>query len=190
MGDDWGVEHSWQWGLSRLNNGREAHAPETGADSGHSEGPLFHGRGLWMSDFVWKWAPGGNPQNQQVRLVWEWARLDRALPSAGLTRGHTGHNLGLVWRFDHDWETGVRLDRLNVNAPDASSGSVVAVPASWREATWMLAYKPTDKQTLRLQWSHQTSGASALTLPLNGKPGRSVMVQYVLSFGAHGAHPF
>ena len=86
--------------------------------------------------------------------------------------------------------TGVRLDRLSVNAPDASSGSVMAVPARWRETAWMLAYKPTDQQTVRLQWSHQTASASAWSLPLKGKPGHSVMVQYVLSFGAHGAHPF
>ena len=190
IGDDWGVEHSWQWGLSRVNNRREAHAPESGAEAGHSDGPLFHGRGLWISDFVWKWAPGGNPQHRQVRLGWERARLDRALPSEGLFQGHAGHNLGLVWRFDRDWETGVRLDRLSVNAPDASSGSVMAVPARWRETAWMLAYKPTDQQTVRLQWSHQTASASAWSLPLKGKPGHSVMVQYVLSFGAHGAHSF
>jgi hypothetical protein len=190
IGNDWGVEHSWQWGLSRLNNQREAPAPETTPDSAHSEGPLFHGRSMWMSDFVWKWAPGGNPQNQQLRLVWEWAQMDRPLPSAGLTQGHSAHNLGLVWRFDRDWETGVRVDQLKVNAPDASSGHLIAVPATWREHTWMLAYKPTDKQTLRLQWSTQSSNAAALVLPMNATPGHSLMLQYILSFGAHGAHSF
>ena len=187
-GDDWGPEHSWQWGLSRLNNQREAPAP-TGEVAAH-EGPAFHGRRMWISDAVWKWAPGGNPQHQQLRLVWEWARLDRALPSAGLTQGHQAHNLGLVWRFNRDWETGLRWDRLQVNAPDAPSGQVVSVPGRWREASWMVAYKPTDLQTLRAQWSTQSSNAAAATLSLNGKAGHSVMLQYVLSFGAHGAHTF
>jgi hypothetical protein len=187
-GDDWGPEHSWQWGLSRLNNQREAPTP-TGEVAAH-EGPAFHGRRMWISDAVWKWAPGGNPKHQQLRLVWEWARLDRALPSARLNQGHQAHNLGLVWRFNRDWETGLRWDRLQVNAPDAPSGQVVSVPGRWREASWMVAYKPTDLQTLRAQWSTQSSNAAAATLSLNGKAGHSVMLQYVLSFGAHGAHTF
>ena len=54
----------------------------------------------------------------------------------------------------------------------------------------MVAYKPTDLQTLRAQWSTQSSNAAATTLSLNGKVGHSVMLQYVLSFGAHGAHTF
>ena len=39
IGHDWGAEHSWQWGLSRVNNRREAHAPESGAEAGHNDMP-------------------------------------------------------------------------------------------------------------------------------------------------------
>ena len=189
-GDDIGTEHSWQWGISRVNNQREAQAPELGIPEEDHEGPWFHGRGMWVTDLAWKWAPGGNPKRQQVRLVAEWARLERALPSAGLTRGHLAHNIGLVWRFDPDFETGVRIDRLQALAPSNPAGVVVAVPGVWRETHWMLAYKPTDRQTLRLQLSRQSTDGAIAGLGLPGKPGHSAMVQYVLSFGDHGAHPF
>jgi hypothetical protein len=192
MGDDWNEEHSWQWGVSRVSTAREAAPPEVGGGAldADREGPVFHGKSMWISDFVWKWAPGGNPQNKQVRLVWEWAQLQRPLPSMGLTQGHSAHNLGLVWRFDRDWETGVRWDQLRAHAPDASLGSVASVPAKWQEASWMLTYKPTDKQILRWQLSRQTGDAGAASLPMRVGSGHSVMIQYVLSFGAHGAHTF
>lgn len=191
MGDDLNAEHSWQWGLSRMDTRREAMPPEADATlDAESENAFFHGKSMWMSDLVWKWAPGGNSQNQQVRLVWEWAQLQRPLPSAGLVQGHSAHNLGLVWRFDRDWETGVRLDQLRVHAPNASGGTLVATPARWQEQSWMLAYKPTDKQILRFQLATQQGDAGVAGLPLKLRPGHSVMLQYILSFGAHGAHTF
>jgi hypothetical protein len=192
IGDDLGTEHSWQWGLSYMSNRREAlpeeHDP-TLAET-HSHGSRFSARDLWISDLVWKWAPGGNPQQQQVRLVWEWAQARRAMPSMGLNAGHGAQSLGLVWRFDRDWEAGLRHDRLRVNAIALHSGDVEVNPGQLKENSLMLAYKPSHRQTVRLQWSRQSArnpGEEAVF----AQPVRNAWVlQYVLSFGAHGAHSY
>lgn len=192
LGDDWGPEHSWQWGLSYVNNRREPlleeHDPTE--SPAHSHGARFAARDLWVSDLVWKWAPGGNPQQQQLRLVWEWAQARRAQPSMGIQTGHGAHSMGLVWRFDRDWETGVRHDRLRAHSVALHAGDVEVNPGQLQENSLMLAYKPSHRQTVRLQWSRQSArnpGAEAVF----AQPVRNAWVlQYVLSFGAHGAHSF
>ena len=192
IGDDWGQAHSWQWGLAYMVNRREpvleAHDPL--ATEPHSHGARFAARDVWISDLVWKWAPTGHPQQQQVRLVWEWAQARRALPSMGINAGHGAQSMGLVWRFDRDWETGVRHDRLRVHSPALHGSDVEVQPGRLQETSLMLAYKPSHRQTLRLQWSRQSArnpGEEAVF----AQPVRNAWVlQYVLGFGAHGAHSY
>jgi hypothetical protein len=192
IGDDWGPEHSWQWGLSRMIQRREpmleTHDPSSSET--HTHGARYFARDLWVSDLVWKWAPGGNPQQQQVRLVWEWAQARRALPSMGVQAGHGAQSLGLVWRFERDWEVGVRHDRLRVNAVALHGSDVEVNPGQLHESSLMLAYKPSHRQTVRVQWSQQNArnpGAESVF----AQPVRNAWVlQYVLSFGAHGAHSY
>ncbi len=192
LGNDWGPEHSWQWGVSHLNNQREAvpeeHAGE--ADHAHAHGARYSARHLWVSDFVWKWAPGGNPDQQQVRLVWEWAQAQRALPSAGIIAGHGGQSLGLVWRFTRGWETGVRHDRLRVNALALHDGEIESNPGRLQESSVMLAHKPNHRQTWRIQWSQQRAQNPGTEAVFGRPPGQTLALQYILSFGAHGAHSY
>jgi hypothetical protein len=54
-----------------------------------------------------------------------------------------------------------------------------------REQSLMLAWKPTHMQTLRLQLSQQRDAVE-----FEQPAKRSVQLQYVLAFGAHGAHAF
>ena len=56
----------------------------------------------------------------------------------------------------------------------------------------MLAYKPTHMQTLRLQLTQQRAhGVNDEGAPVFANPARrSIVLQYVISFGAHGAHSF
>ena len=56
-------------------------------------------------------------------------------------------------------------------------------PARLRENSLMLAWKPSHQQTLRLQVARQ-SGALGIT------SGHTVLLQYIISFGAHGAHSY
>ena len=56
----------------------------------------------------------------------------------------------------------------------------------------MIAYKPTHMQTLRLQLTQQrASGANDEGEAVFANPiRRSIQLQYVIAFGAHGAHSY
>jgi hypothetical protein len=192
-GADIGVSHSWQGGLAWVRNRRDAgaaHASElpdpvaaslvqATHDRGHAA--RFPGRDLWMVDLTWKWAPDGNNRREQVRVVTEYARVTRPTGFATGAGRHDAISLAVVWRFRPEWEVGVRTDRLEVAIADDES----LQPGRLREHALMVAWKPSHAQSVRLQYTTQRNGAGFEDLA-----GRAVQLQYIVSFGAHGAHSF
>lgn len=171
LGGDVGHENSWQAGVSYLRNRRAGFA----TDAGNDDGALYQGHHLWMLDAVWKWAPNGNNRDRQLRLSAEWARQTGFGP--GVRGGsNSAAYLAAVWRFGGQWEVGARTDWLRAMAGSDN-------PARLRENSLMLAWKPSHQQTLRLQVARQ-SGALGIT------SGHTVLLQYIISFGAHGAHSY
>jgi hypothetical protein len=190
-GGDLGTSHSWQAGLSFLHNRREAavededdHAGEGGHDHGHghshAHGAAFSGRRMWIGEVAWKWAPEGNNSRQQLRVAYEFARVQGLNRFAASRDRHEAQYLSVVWRFAPSWEVGARQDLLRVRIPhgDHFHGGRL------RESALMLAWKPTHAQSLRLQLTRQRDGGGFDTAT------RAVQLQYVLSFGAHAAHSF
>jgi hypothetical protein len=205
-GSDISANSSWQFGLSYLNNRRQAmvethhHDDEEGhgehgghSAHDHAHGALFSGRNTWMSDLVYKWAPDGNPRNQQVRLAMEHARVGGIHPQSGARR-HAGSALSAVWRFHPSWEVGAKTDRLRVNRPefhDDGEGPVLEFAnARLREHALMIAYKPGHMQTYRLQISRQKAGGLAAADVFAHPVSMVVQLQTVIAFGAHGAHSY
>lgn len=183
-GADIGRAHSWQAGVSFLHNRREAAVEEEEHDHDHAHhhhGAQFSGRRTWMVDAVWKWAPGGDARRQQVRVLFEAARVERPNRYATARDRHEANTLALVWRLHPAWETGVRADWLRVRIPHGDH-------FHWgllREAAAMIVWKPSHMQSLRLQVSRQYDAVGF------ERPARpSVQLQYVLGFGAHPAHAF
>ena len=193
MGNDIGPSSSWQWGLSRLHNQREAlvQSHDHSAES-HSHAARFSGRRMWISDLVWKWAPDGNNRHQQVRLHWEYAHVSGIHRDADNGMHHSASSLGAVWRFKPAWEAGVRTDALRVHKPEDHEGVIEFGRGRLRENALMIAYKPTHLQTLRLQWTQQSaSGTNDDGEAIFARPARrSIQLQYVIGFGAHGAHAY
>ena len=188
-GGDIGVEHSWQAGLSYLQNRREAaveaHEGEEGDEDpsgdGHAgHGAAFSGRHLWIGELAWKWAPEGNSARQQLRASYEIAQLRDLNRFAGSGDRHLAQYLGVVWRFAPTWEVGARHDLLKVRIPHEDHFD----DGKLRETALMLAWKPSHRQTLRLQYTHQRDGGGFEAAT------RAVQLQYVLSFGAHAAHTY
>lgn len=205
-GTDISANSSWQFGLSYLNNRRQAvvethhhddeesHAAHGGhAGHDHAHGALFSGKNTWMSDLVYKWAPDGNPRNQQVRVVLEHARVSGIHPESG-TRRHAGSALSAVWRFHPSWEIGTKTDRLRVNRPefhdDGAGPMLEFAHAKLREHALMIAYKPGHMQTYRLQVSRQKAGGVAAADVFAHPVSMVVQLQTVIAFGAHGAHSY
>jgi hypothetical protein len=195
IGNDISKSSSWQWGLSHVNNRREAevelHDP---AAEGHSHGHAasFSGKNMWISDLVWKWAPDGNNRNQQLRLNWEYAQVSGINRYADSSMRHRASSLGAVWKFNPAWEVGVRTDWLRVNKPENHEGEIEFGKGRLKENAIMVAYKPTHMQTLRLQLTHQrATGANDEGEAVFANPARrSIQLQYVIGFGAHGAHSY
>ncbi|MCU7374646.1 hypothetical protein PEC18_28335 [Paucibacter sp. O1-1] len=190
LGGDIGRSQSWQLGLSYLRNKapgsgahehehEEAHEEEEGHD--HAHGARYQGRHLWIVDGVWKWSPGGNNGAQQLRLSGELAQVSRLNEFAGSGDKHRSAYLAAVWRFSPQWETGLRVDSLSLREPHGDHFH----PAKLREQTLMLAWKPSHAQSLRLQYSRQDDRGG-----FDAAAKRSVQLQYIVSFGAHGAHSF
>lgn len=187
-GGDIGRSHSWQAGLSWLNNRREAALEDDhdhggddhGHDHAHAHGAAYSGKHLYLFDLAYKWAPEGNNARQQLRLAYEYAEVRDLNRYATSGDKHRAHYLSAVYRFAPGWEVGVRTDLLRVRQPhgDHFHGARLA------EDAVMLAYKPTHMQSLRLQFTRQRDAVGFDT----GK--HALQLQYVLSFGAHAAHAF
>lgn len=193
MGGDIGVSQSWQMGASYVHNRREAlqeaeHESEGeeghdehGHDHAHAHGAQFSGKRMWLLDAAWKWAPDGNNREQQLKLVAEYARITDLNRFAVSSDRHEAFSLMGVWRFRPDWEVGLRTDWLEARAPHEDHFH----NARLREHALMLAWKPTHQQTLRLQLSRQED-AQGVEHPAR----HAIQLQYVLGFGAHGAHAY
>ncbi len=200
LGDDINRSHSWQLGLSYIHNRREValeeeheHEGDEGAEEGggeegeaaheheHHHGALFSGRKTWMLDATWKWAPGGNNRDQQWRVSFEAARISGLNRHASAGDRHESRAVAVVWRFNPSWEVGARADWLRVRMPHEEhfhSGRL-------SEQSLMVAWKPTHMQSLRLQATRQRDAVE-----FEDPSRRTVQLQYVLAFGAHGAHAF
>ena len=94
---------------------------------------------------------------------------------------HEANGLAAVWRFHPSWEAGARTDWLRVRVPHGDhfhSGLL-------RESALMVAWKPTHMQSLRLQYTAQRDAVE-----FENPSKKTVQLQYVIAFGAHGAHAF
>lgn len=199
LGGDFDRSNSWQLGLSYLKSRRiaaleehEEHGEHEEEEEGHEEeghddhahhhhGAAFGGRHTWMVDATWKWAPAGNNSDQQVRVSVEAAQISGINRFASSQDRHKAYALSAVWRFHPNWETGVRFDRLRVAMPHGDHFH----DGRLDETALMLAWKPSHGQSLRLQYTTQDRA-----LGFEHPAKRAIQLQYVIAFGAHGAHSY
>lgn len=196
VGGDMGIAHSWKAGLSYLSadvDGREAgggHGDEHlffKQEDDHDEEALFFtgDSDLWVADFVYKWAPQGNPRNRNVTLQGEYFRRDEE----GRFGGHafngeqTGWYLQGSYQFDPQWRAGYRYDRLDA---DNDGEAVVDSPLdplglNPERHSVVLEWFNSEFSRVRFQYSRDES-----TLESDNQ----FLLQYILSLGAHGAHQF
>ena len=196
IGDDVGTSHSWRAGLSHVRAKPEDRDGEI-EDLWDDEADLaFTGSSrAWVADFVWKWAPEGNPTQRNLTLQAEYFRRTergemecedgscigesgdyRARQSGGYAQG--------VYQFMPRWRVGYRYDRLLSDSVDF--GNLAAwIPVSDYEPskhTLMVDYSPSEFSRLRLQYARDKSMEDA--------DDHQVILQYIFSLGAHGAHRF
>lgn len=193
VGGDYGDSTAWRAGLSYLrasprdrafNDVDTARAPVAGAFSGRSA--------LWIADFILKWAPAGNSSVTNLKLQGEYFRRTEngdlalnALPGDYRSR-QSGWYAQTVYQFMPAWRVGYRYDRLD-------HGSVATSFAQAQAPTLLAAHNPT-RHTVMLDWSPTEFSRIRLQLARDNARAdaadNQVLVQYIFSLGAHGAHTF
>jgi len=182
IGGDVGVSHSWQLGLSFLS----ADVVGRGSDSvGSPPTEIFTGDSdLIGIDFVWKWAPDGNSTVQNIKVQGEYFSRDEsgifaALPYDG---DQDGWYLQGIWQFRQGWRVGYRHDVVDADNGPLFAGTMLEDPGrSSSRDSLMLDWSPSEFSRFRLQLIEDR------VLPISDS---QVLLQYIMSLGAHGAHQF
>lgn len=192
-GADLNPSHSWQLGLShwRANiQGREAQSQDGSVDTA-----IFTGDSTINAiDLVWKWAPQGNSKETNLKVQFEYFQrkengtvdLEPAATSSSYDGSQSGWYLQGVYQFMPRWRVGLRHDSLD----SSNSGSDNAVlttaglsnPSSQPSRnSLMLDYSRSEFSRVRAQVIQDKSYQDSDTI---------ILMQYLMSMGAHGAHSF
>ena len=195
VGGDIGDSHSWRTGLSyAAARPRDRSARQLDA-AGELRDVSFSGDSdLVVADFVWKYAPHGNARETNVKLQAEyaWRREHGTLsvdpggvaPSTDAYAARaSGGYVQAVWQFVPAWRVGARFDVLSPgSASYGANADLLDLDFTSRRATAMLDWTPSEFSRFRLQF------ADSRTRP--GVTDRELVLQYILTLGAHGAHRF
>jgi len=201
IGDDWGESHSWRAGVSYLHampKGRHSHMEDANDIEAHVD---FTGDSkTWIADFVWKWAPDGNPRERNLKLQAEYFQRHESgamtcednSSDGGACDGtagdysarQSGYYAQAVYQFMPRWRVGYRYDWLDSGTVDygANDGRLEHSKYNPTRHSVMLDWSPSEFSRLRLQLAQDQS--------MRNVTDNQIIVQYVMSIGPHGAHKF
>jgi len=187
VGGDIGDNQNWRAGGSVLSG-------NTDARTSNQDAVKFTGdTRLYVADLRYTWSPTGNPQEQEVLLQGEyfWRNEEGAYNDVATATGdvafddHTnGWYIQGVYKFLPQWRVGYRYSRLK--SPDIPIGllnsaldsgghnpDAHAVMADWTNSEF---------SRVRLQYNHEELSPS--------QDDDQILLQYIMSIGAHGAHKY
>lgn len=178
IGGDVGNYGSWQWGLSTI-------AGKSRATDIAGEGLSFVGDlDLWGSDLVYKVSPTGNPQTNLWTFQAEYFHgkenglLFDDLGIQSLQKGSfDGFYTQLLHRFSPRYQIGYRYDHLTPN-----DKGLLGTRFNPTRHSVMLELSNSEFGEFRLQLSRDKLQRGVAT--------NQVTLQYLMAFGAHGAHIF
>ncbi|MBI1394394.1 MAG: hypothetical protein GC151_00325 [Betaproteobacteria bacterium] len=202
LGDDIGDSHSYQVGVSHLRQESGTQGVSlfdyddlTGVTN------LFSGtQHITGVDFVYKWAPEGNPVYRNFKFATEWfqRRLDgrfafdtRGINSVdGFQARQSGWYAQAVYQFMPYWRTGLRFDRLSAGSVALHANAANLTPPAFDPRRWsvMVDWSPSEFSRVRLQYNRDETRENAATGA--ALTDNQIFLQYVYSLGAHGAHKF
>jgi hypothetical protein len=203
VGNDIGDSTSWRLGASWLqeratdrdyNDVDQFDDPVTNAFTGTSR--------TWIGDATLKWAPHGDPTLHQLKLQGEYMHRteDGALAydvtgqnlSGYYSSSQSGWYVQAVYTFIQRWRAGLRYDSLDSGNPNiglVTSGVLPLsafpslLPATPTRTTFMVDWSLSEFSRLRAQYAWDEARA-------NNEHDRQLLLQYIFSIGAHGAHKF
>jgi hypothetical protein len=178
MGGDIGDSHSWKSGFSILNADVE--------DRSLEEDSLVSFTGssdLKILDFVWKWAPLGNPSKTNLKIMGEyfWREEDGHIGTRSYKGDQEGWYLQSSYQFAREWTLGYRYDELDSDNAGVEDTILDANGLSPSRNTLMLQWANSEFGRFRLQYIKDES---------NLRDDDQFVIQYMHAFGAHGGHQF
>ncbi|MGF1700397.1 hypothetical protein L4D09_08810 [Photobacterium makurazakiensis] len=198
MGGDLSAESSWQFGLSYLRNENgkansfdDDHAHGHSGhdhDHDHSHSAAMTGENLYGADFVWKWAPDGNYKYRNFTFAAEYMMLDNLADKkfhSAPDNLHAYYASG-VYRFNPSWSAGIRYGEAENYYGHSHGDHTGFHDQKDKEFDAMVAWNSSHFGTIRAQYSRVESEKDGS----KENTDNVFTLQYVMTFGAHGAHAF
>jgi hypothetical protein len=207
LGGDIGASHSYRIGASyRKTEATDRHYEDESVLAGGEIENAFTGNSkTYGVDFVWKWAPNGDPTGRNFKFQAEYFQrkedgtltydpedaLALGAPSGAYSSDQSGWYAQAVYQFMPRWRVGARYDRLDSgtinNALIGTSGltpedfPILAAHDPTR-STVMVDFSPSEFSRFRVQYARDEARFD--------QPDDQIMLQYIMSLGSHGAHKF
>ncbi|MGM0571964.1 hypothetical protein [Marinobacter sp.] len=185
FGGDISNSQSWQAGMSWLRNRQahggheEDHDDHDDHDHAHAHGAAYTGENLYIADLVWKWSPQGNTRQQQLTLSGEYLYADDLDDHGHSDDIHKGWYASAVYQFAPQWSAGARYGKAELKEAHGDHYH----DQELEETDVMLAWSHSHFSTVRLQYTFQDAYGFE-------EADNTLTLQYVMSFGAHGAHDY
>ena len=199
FGGDWGVDHSWQAGLSWWDadiENRQGGAHQHGGDTATEVASFTGNSELGIFDFVYKWAPNGNSKQQNFKFQFEYfwreeTGLINMLGSSPMeistySGKQSGYYLQSVYQFKPQWHIGLRYDFLDTS----NNGFDTAI---LNEAGLLNSVSDLERWSIMLDWSNSEFSRFRIQYSKDDASGftdNQLFLQYIMSIGSHGAHAF
>lgn len=203
LGGDVGDSTSWRLGVSWLDAKSSNRAYRDADQFGTAVTDAFSGTSrTWIVDGTMKWAPHGDPTYHQLKLQSEYmhrtenGQLAFDVSGANLTDGYSSAQSGWyiqgVYEFKQRWRAGLRYDSMSSGTPSIGLVNTGILPisafptllsASPERTTFMIDWSLSEFSRLRAQYAWDEARAAH-------ELDHQLLLQYIFSIGAHGAHKF
>ncbi len=187
VGGDIGDNTSWRLGLSTLQ-------VEGGERSANEDMVVFDGdSGLYIADARAVYAPTGNNAEQEIILQGEYFYrdedgtyddMDAGTGAVAYDDSQSGWYAQSVYKFHPKWRVGARYSQLYAgDVPAGLAGSALDDGGHnpWA-ATAMVDWTNSEFSRARVQFNREELS--------DGNEDDQIILQYIMSLGAHGAHAY
>lgn len=187
VGGDIGDKTSWRAGLSTLQ-------VEEGTRSANEDMLTFTGKsGLYVADARLVYAPTGNNADQEIIFQGEYFIRDEdgiyndddaGTGDVAYDDSQSGWYAQGIYKFAPAWRVGARYSQLYAgDVPAGLVGSAIDDEGHnpWAAAA-MVDWTPSEFSRLRAQYNREELA--------DGQDDNQIILQYIMSIGAHGAHAY
>ena len=185
VGGDVGHDRSWRVGGYVLSG--EA----AGGRQSNENAVTFTGdTRLYAADIRYVWAPTGNPREREVTFQGEYFHRNEDgmyNPGSGAVdfdESSSGWYAQTVYKFARQWRVGARYSSLEAHDVPAGLASSALDPGGYdpRAYALMLDWTNSEFSRARLQYNREELS--------RGMHDNQLILQYIMSIGAHGAHKY